>query len=206
MTEDRFPPEEDVKYGRIYGGVGWPGKRPGFVVMVGELAELAPGLGRYPLLILNEYEADSMIDLVKKCTGFDSYYKPETWLGDSEKTAGREFIFEVNKEFRSPHRRDFRLTHSLLLNMPDFFTYLYNALRRLLDKEKKILTLGAKSRLRADLSMIQPEDIESIKLGQFPSIEALGFAALALEKSQFRDFDNRPRQMVADSDYDILNC
>ena len=206
MNMKRLSQEEDI-YRRIYGGLAWPGKRSGYAVIVGEERELDHGLGKYPLRVLDEIESSDMVDLIRQCTGLDFYYTPEMWLGDISNVAGRKFIYEINETFQKREaamqgKRNFRLSHSNLMGLQNAFEYMYNALKGLLNQDRKLLMLGEKSRLSSWLLEPRPAEISSIRIGDYPAIEALSHAAIELERSQFRD--NTQRQEVADSDYNIL--
>lgn len=203
----RLPEKEDFKYRRIYGGLAWPGKRPGFAVIVGEEREFVPGLNAYPLRVLDEFETDDLVSLARHCTGLDFYYRPERWLGDTGNMAGMEFIYQLNKEFKTREamiqgRRNFNLMLSHFVNMDNGFEYLFSSLRKYLTQDRKLLYIGEKSRLASYLLEVRPDEIASIRTGDYPAIESLGYAAVELERSQFEG--RKPRQDVADSEYDVL--
>ena len=189
--DDSIPDEKNAKLRRVFAGVGWPGKvRPGSVIVIGEMSELDHGLNAYPMKILDEFESFNLYELVEKMFFFDLYYrKPELWLGDKENFAGTKVLGELNEKYaKTPIKkvnqrtREVDLSHSSLVGSNQF-PYVYSALHRLLAQEKKVLTLGVNS-VRAYLSQIAAEDINTIRTGDYPAIEALGYAAIELDRSQ----------------------
>lgn len=195
----RFSNEQDVLYKKIYGAVAWPGKKPGFCVIIGETHELG-FLGKSKLVFLDELEETDTRKLVRTCGGFDFFYRPEIWLGDTKNAAADKFIREMNVENRASrnfikgHRR-FRLSRSPILDMKNAFDYVYPVLKELLEPERRRLFLKD-SKLQGYMFGPQESDLASIGFGDYPAIEALAFAVLELEKPP-----RRPRQEKVVSEY-----
>ncbi len=190
---ERFATEEDVKYIRIYGAVAWPGKRPGFAVIVGQRTK-APT----DLVVLDETEDSDIRAMVWACGGLDYFYRPDAWLGDPENRAAQQFIREMNTENRQARRqycRGFHLRRSPVLDIKkQTFDYLYPTLKKTLAEGHLVLKEG-----KLKDYMVQPQagDLPAIEFGDYPAIEALGFAVLELERTH----EPRPRQKQAINNY-----
>lgn len=200
MEQKHFPSEEDRLYKRIYGGVSWPGKRPGFACIVGQLREqTAKG---YEMVFLDECEAGDIRELVYRCGAFDFYYRPEKWIGDPSNPAARNFIFEMNRENKELEkamegRRNFVLQKSPLLDLKNSFEYFFPVLKTLLEKDNRRLHLK-ESKLMSYMYQPQDGDIHTMDWGTFPAIESLVFAVLELDRTVNRP---RKRQRTANNEY-----
>ena len=167
----------------IHGAVAWPGKRPGFAVVI--------GMTRYDKMhILEEYESDDLLDLVKKCgvlnfkyNVFKSYsyvFSRYRWFGDYKNTAAADFVYDMNRETKPRVQLD--LNRSLILdddeNLYQFILaklkgeYLKTTEKRLFLKE---------SRVKNCLSGFEPSEIYKMKVGDYPAIEAVAIAAIELQ-------------------------
>lgn len=184
---ERFDRNEDAKYRRIYGAVAWPGKRPGFAVIIGQNKNYR--LGGYDLIFLDEIEESDMRKLVRACGGFDFFYRPDVWIGDTKNDAGDKFIREMNAENRIYGKgregaRMFKMRRSPLLDMKkNSFAYFFPAIKELLYPDRRRLYLKDGSKLKDYMFMPQASDLTTIEFGDYPAIEALAFAALELERS-----------------------
>ena len=196
---EHFSNEQDVLYKKIYGAVAWPGKRPGFCVILGATHELG-FLGKSKLVFLDEAEETDTRKLVRACGGFDFFYRPDAWLGDTKNAPADEFIREMNKEMKPRlGQRLFSLSRSPVLDMKNAFEYVYPVLKELLIKDRRRLFLKD-SKLQGYMFQPQESDLASIEFGDYPAIEALAFAVLELERSTNRT----PQQDVVDNNYDRL--
>ena len=65
----------------IYGGVAWPGKRPGFVVVLAMARDRQTG--EWEIYILDEFESSSYREILRHCEALNSKYEPEMWVGDT---------------------------------------------------------------------------------------------------------------------------
>ena len=65
----------------IYGGVSWPGRRPGFAVVVAMSRKKFPE--GHHICLLDEYESFDMRELIRHCGMLDSKYEPYRWFGDT---------------------------------------------------------------------------------------------------------------------------
>lgn len=182
---EKFDSKEDSQYRRIYGAVAWPGKRPGFAVIVGQTQTWR--LGGFDMVFLDEIEDENLHHLVRRCGVLDFRYQPEMWIGDWKNPAADRFIQEMNAEFADSQsvklgRRQFALKGSLILEMKEnMFAYLFPILKSLLDKDHRRLFIREDSKLREYMAQPQPGEIADFKQGDWPAIEALGLAVCELE-------------------------
>jgi hypothetical protein len=177
MKTEHFPNSEDVKYKRIYGALAWPGKRPGFICIIGELRQ--PGLVKF--VLLDEKESYDTQDLIKMAGALDLYYKPERWYGDIENRGGMKFLQEYNNTPQAGSRR-LRLVPSRLRDLQDdVFTYLYPRLKGMVG-ENGSLDISKGAKLLGYMAAPQDSDITQIGWGEYPAIEALAFAVFELDR------------------------
>lgn len=173
----------------VCGGVSWPGKRPGFAVVLA-----MNGFGHfdsYDICLLDEYESFDIRSLVRQCGVLDYKYKPEYWIGDRHNDAADSFIDEMNREFKLPEesqkkRKPFCLFSTPLLDMNCLYQHILASLKNLLDKERRQLFLKDSAVVNY-LGSIEPAEIVALELGDYPAIEALAFAVI-----EMRDRSHKP--------------
>ena len=171
--------ELKANYKQIYGGVAWPGKNPGFTVVIGMGHNKR--FDNYDIFLLDEFETSDTRVLVRQCGVLDYIYRPKMWIGDNKNDAADRFISEMNNKSGSheespEHRRWFYVHSTKILDMLCPFQYIIPELKRLLDKDSRQLFLKD-SKILNYLAAIEAENMASIEFGDFPAIEALSFAA-----------------------------
>jgi hypothetical protein len=184
----------------VFGGVSWPGKRPGFAVVVA--MDKHRRFESYDVCLLAEYESPSVRELVRQAGGVLDYtYEPTRWIGDWKNDAADKFIREMNSE-RTKQETKFSPTWTLMLEMENLYPFMLDELKRLLDKERRMLILKD-SKVLLNLSEIEAEDIADLKLGDYPAIEALCFAVFGM-KDSIHAKQTRPKlPKVQDRSYSI---
>jgi len=171
----------------VFGGVAWPGKRPGFAVVVA--MDSKRHFDSYDISLLDEFESVHTRELVRQCGVLDFKYSPERWIGDYKNDAADHFIREMNtdrKKQREKQGQKFVLNPTLILDMEHLYSYILDELKRLLDKERRQLILKSDSKILNYLSAIEPNNIYKLEFGDYPAIEALAFAVIE-SKSRIRD-------------------
>lgn len=195
-----FTPVELLHCKAIYGAVAWPGKRPGFAVVIG----MTPNNEMY---LLDEYESGDIGELVKRCgtLNFEFYFnsnsKTRRWFGDYEHAAARKFIQEMNR--KTENRDPFSLYGLSILNMKEngLYEYILPKLKgEFLKADKKRLFLK-NSKVRDYLSSIGDPQESTMKLGEYPAIEAVAIAAIELQREAERIL-NRVSNSQHKSSYD----
>ncbi len=162
----------------LYGGVAWPGKRPGFAVVLALGKEQR--FDGYDLCLLDETESADTRELVHRMAGLGTKYAPARWIGDNRNGAADRFLHEWNAMQPAPlddyeERRCLCLCRSGLLEIDRPYEYLLPTLKSLLDKDRRRLFLKD-SRIIPYLGAIVPDEIPFLAWGDFPAIEALGLA------------------------------
>ena len=161
----------------IYGGVAWPGKRPGFAVVVGTSG--IQRFGSHDVYLLDEFESFDTRELVRQCGVLDYKYRPASWIGDNKNGAADIFINKMNDEF-ARQERQFYLTPTQILDMERrLYDYILPELKDLLKEERRQLFLRD-SRVLNYLREVELNDITELELGHYPAIEAIAFAVLEM--------------------------
>lgn len=184
----------------IYGGVSWPGKRPGFAVVVA--MDKHRRFESYDVCLLAEYESSSVRELVRQAGGVLDYtYEPTRWIGDWKNDAADKFIREMNKE-RTKQETKYSPALTPMLEMENLYPFMLDELKRLLDKKHRQLFLKD-SKILLNLSEIEAEDIAELKLGDYPAIEALCFAVFSMKDSVHNKQTKRPLPKIQDMTYSL---
>jgi len=180
----------------VCGGVSWPGKLPGYAVVVA--MDIARHFESYDICILAEYESPSVRDLVRQCGVLDYQYEPKKWIGDWKSDAADKFIREMNSE-RTKQEHKFSVNLTPMLEMEHFYPWALDEIKRLLDKERRMLFLKD-SKVVKYLSEIEKSETATLEFGAFPAIEALCFAVISLLDAEKRS-QRRPMPTTQDRSY-----
>ena len=182
----------------IYGGVSFPGQREGFAVVVA--MDRARHLDNHDVCLLDEYESFDMRELIRQCGALNYKYLPERWIGDCQKDAARQFILEMNNEHPNERRRQFGLSWTPLLDMEALYPYIMAEIKRLRTHDRRQLFLPDDSKVLSYMNGIEPSEIASLTFGDFPSIEALAFAVIAMRRWAEEEYRNQFHRPVDDDD------
>ncbi len=163
----------------VYGGVCWPGKRPGFAVVIA--MDRARRLDSYDVCLLGEYESFDIRELVRQCGALDLKYLPDQWIGDRKNDAADQFLSEMNNEPQDANRRQLNLSWTSLFDMEQLYPYILAEIRRLLASNCRQLFLK-ESRILGYLSEIRPGEIVDLEQGDYPAIEALALAVIEMRR------------------------
>ena len=192
----------------IYGGVAWPGKRPGFAVVVGMDHKFLSD--SRDVFLLEEFESCDVRRLVRQCGALDLKYHislhrsysldaPDRWIGDYKHDAASRFIQERNEELQRVHGqndqgRRFNLDSTPMLDMEKgLYSYILPRIKELMHPERRRLFLKD-SRVLNYLSEVEESDLAELELGDYPAIEALAFAVI-----EMLDHDRRSRAYAANA-------
>ncbi len=209
MELEKFPPEQDRKYKRIFGGVALPGPdAAGFVVVIGQTHELFyEGKPRY--ILLDERESWDGKELIEH-TGWLNYrYRPERWYGDRRDVVMDALVRQFNKELSAWSK-----LQKLRIDLPGLllgknkdidrpFALVAPVLNQLLggsdrDPGKKRLFITEGSRLMTHMKAPELGAAASMKFDENPAITALAFVILEFERLN-SDRQRRPRQTTANN-------
>jgi hypothetical protein len=199
-TYDHLMPTPDRRY--IYGGVAWPGKRAGFCVIV--LMDDKPHFDSHDVCVLAEFESYSTRELVRQIGVLDNTYMPDRWIGDNRNDAADAFVKELQQDGDRDRRRSkLMFVYTSMLEMEYFYRYALDEIKRLTQKERKMLYLKESAVLRYLSEIIDEEMITELKYGDYPAIEALAYAVITIMKSKIRENTFRKRPVTQDRRYKV---
>ena len=153
----------------VCGGVAWPGKRPGFVVVLAIVYSDERKL--WEIYLLDEFESPYMRELIRQCGLLHSKYEPYRWYGDTTNDSAGEFMYEMRYD------SDFRLYETDVIEMEPFFRHVLEKLQELRDSEHRRLFLKD-SKVRNYMAEIEQDEVATLKRGEYPALEALVYAAV----------------------------
>ena len=196
-TYDHLMPTPDRRY--IYGGVAWPGKRAGFAVVV--LMDSKKHFDGHDVCLIAEHETTSTRELVRQIAVLDDKFMPDRWIGDNRNDAADKFIKELEADVgRNRRRSKLMFVHTSMLEMEYFYRYTLDEIKRLLDKDRRMLFLKD-SIIPNYLSDIERDVISDLKHGDYPAIEALAYAVITIMKSKIRETTDRRMPVTQDRSY-----
>lgn len=159
------------KYTRIAGGIGWPGIRPGFLVVVAEEFQLTPFLPNM-IHILEEFESDDIDVLLKRCLELNEKYLSEYWHASDKDKASMEYVSLFNRE----------LTRKVRVWPAIEFGLSLNIVRRRMQRENETLILGEQGQLLRSYLLEIPQDaVINGKHEMYPAVSALGAVVSAFD-------------------------
>ena len=163
----------------IRGGVAFPGKNPGYAVVVGLHGTSAYRICGRDVYVLGEFESADLGELLRQCSVLSSMYSLShgyqeerfLWIGDDQNRAARALRDELAigpSLYQTP-----------ILDMPQPYTYMLPMLKGLLREDRRILFLKD-SKVRNHMSAVRAEDLSELEFGAFPAIEALAIVVAGL--------------------------
>jgi len=183
--------------------VAWPGKRPGFAVVVA--TDRTRHLDSYDICLLDEYEDFDIRKLVRQCGALDAKYSislsrtyrpdsPGRWVGDYKDDAANQFIQEINTEQKRDGsaigREPFSLTWTTMIEMENLYEFIVPEIKALVDSEHRQLFLKD-SKILSYMSQIEGTEMAELERGEFPAIEALACAVIAMRRSAKAEYADR---------------
>ena len=173
-------------YGRIVGGIGWRGKRPGFVVVVGEDHEPDQNLNAFHWWVLEEYESEDTLILLEKAVEFRDYQCATTWVGDTDNNVEMSFLDKVNEQI--PYDMQLYVERAPNSDDPKAFEFCLTSIERALNPHK-LLHFG-ESKIPEYLQEISPENRSSFDVLDYPAITALGNALAYMREYKLDPYEN----------------
>jgi|GEM_PF-1215955 len=153
----------------VYGGLAWPGKRPGFVVVLAIVrSQEPPG---WEIYLLDEFESFDMRELIRHCGLMHSKYEPYMWVGDTTNDSAEEFMYEMRDD------SGFYLSETDLMEMEPFYPYVLGKLKELLNPEHRRMFLKS-SKVLSYMGEIESGEGDELERGDYPALEALTYAAV----------------------------
>jgi len=173
--------DEQRCYGRVFGGVVFPGEKPGFAVVVGE--ENFPIIGNIKLYcyhLLAEAEESNSYDLIRRCTEFRKKYNVDDFYGRLT-TANKNLLSHWNEKDRRQGVPEFYIYQAVYISPEGLIEEHLNILRNRLRPEQKLLHLFSDSKLHGYLGELPPDAATKATDLQYPAIASLGYAIATLE-------------------------
>ena len=172
-----------ARYRRIAGGLSWPGTKPGFAVIIGEDKKHDLDVNAHHLRLLAEVEETNIERLLDWCAGHE-INAPEiywTWYGDTTNKPSMAWVYRLNNKHRSQGRKQYlALAPAPYIDSPKRFAFYVNILRGCLERWRKTLHLGEKSKLQSYLVQLGSEEVVKATSEDYPAIAALGYVVSAL--------------------------
>ena len=169
-----------------YGSIAWPGKKPGFAVVLAMSRRKENDSDSHEICLLDECEHSDLRELIVQCRRLDAKWEPELWFGDTNNDAAEEFIYEMNAnanaQWFDPAARKFNLVPTCLLYpepMQEMYSYILGTLKGLLGERQRRLFLKD-GIIKNYLDQIKPDEVAELKRGDYPAIEALGYAVVEM--------------------------
>lgn len=198
----------------ICGGIAWPSKRPGFLVVVAMGKKTHTG--GHDIYILDEFESFDTRELVRQLGAMDAKYgimrdkrygldSIDKWIGDDKNEAADKFIDEMNGRHKETRCR-ISLTPTMMIEMNNLYSFLLPQIKDMLNPERRRLFLKD-SMILDYLGEVEEIDIAEFKPGEYPAIEALGFTIIEMrgEVEEFEDPRRIPNRKYS-YNYDPLNA
>ncbi|MEE9365903.1 MAG: hypothetical protein V3W44_04365 [Dehalococcoidales bacterium] len=202
----------------VWGGVAWPGpEKQGCVVVLGA------GKVRYDdgwqLSVLDEYHSFDVREMVRNILAMDLKYwltRPRVdqsgspcgrWIGDETHDAADTFLAESTYE-RAPgdrgqlRPRTLRLTSTALIEMDHLYDLLMPKIKAWHSKGHELLYLK-KGWVALCLNEFTQENVErqeAPSVGSWPAVEALGYAAVEMQRWLEQRFTTRVHRGYSKAD------
>ena len=169
------------EYGRVFGGVVFPGERPGFAVAVGE--DRLPVVGNrhvYHQYLLGEFEAINHHDLLEGCIELSRHFNVDYffWRFSQSYENLSELWNRQQRQMGKPEMMIYQAEFSMDEgNIEQIMAILRNRLRA----DNKLLDLTPQSKLNGYFGEFSTTAIATAKDFEYPAISALGYASATLE-------------------------
>lgn len=187
--------ENALKFRRIVGGLGWPGERPGFAVIVGELEKQQNGI--YPMHLLEEFESSDMDRLVRRCADLQAAYEEPTFVGRLDESAV-QFLNHYN---RDRNTKDFAL-YEAPFSDNELINYHITVLKGMLRPDRKALHFNPKSKIPSYLLELPQNKIYQAKATDFPAVAALAYCVAYIQQTaDYQEINPDYLEPEAEADY-----
>ncbi|MBN2325380.1 MAG: hypothetical protein JXQ30_16750 [Spirochaetes bacterium] len=195
--------EDGHHYGRVVGGIGWKGKRPGFIVAVGEDLEPDRTLNAFHRWILGEYEGEDTLKLLEKVLEYRTSAKVKPWLADTDNKIEMGFLEQVNMNIS--YRDKLYIERAPNCDDPKAFQFCLSTVEASLNPQKVLHF--KESKIHEYMGEINTDNRDSLNVTDYPAIVALGNALAYMREHTVNPYEN----LDSDDDeernarYDYLN-
>jgi hypothetical protein len=170
--------ETGAEYSYLAGGIGWPGERPGFIVVVAVQKESET------LHVLAEVEASSIRELLSECLKLRQMYGYgqgsdlfDCWYGENERFDTFVADFNHNLELEGENAEGIYLVPPHDYQKTNAFEIWLNRIHSSLTRDasgKKALFLGGCDKLRNHIQNLPHDAAAKGSIEDYPAITALG--------------------------------
>jgi len=183
---------KDLYLQRIIGGICWPGSKPGFACVLGEVMSHRPP---YEYHLLGEVEALTLDSLLQGCLSLQG----ETFVQEFRGPEGnQEFLnFWLKKQRASKIRPPYFFSEK------ENFPFQISLLRDALNTKNKSLFLSPESKLPSYLLTL-PNDLSSLKAEYYPAVTALGHSFGYFKKHEYFPAGQIPTEAPTYDPFDYL--
>lgn len=197
--------QNDRIFRRVVAGVHWPGARPGFAVIVGELDNVDITSGARHLHLINELDGGEihgrdLLGFIRRLSELRGIYGLESIYGDPGRKSAQEVVSAFNDSLPDKGRNGLHIEQAPLIDDPKCFEFCIQIVRKHLVEGRKTLHLGKDSRLPGILASAG-DVIMTAKADDYPAIAALGYAVGALDT--WKPMEGRMNQ-VQNGPYDVF--
>ena len=165
--------QKEKAYYAKFGAIALPGKRKGFVVIIGtdNRQYRKKGCDSH---VIHEYEDWDSRKLLQSVFSLNDLHHPKKWIGDDQHNAIKDFRSEMNEG----RKQSLYFSTPSILRYPDAQPYLriLPQIKRLRESEHRQLYLDDDSLILRYMAAINPEEMAGLVLGDFPAIECLAYA------------------------------
>ena len=163
--------ETKVKYARVVGGLGWPGIKPAFAVVIGEDFIEDPSLKIRHLRVFTEIEDEDLENLFQKCLEARDRYQVEDFFVNTDNQPMMEFLYDFNRKLKDGI---FNLGLSLA-PFPEELGYHARIIHGRIQQGERSLHFPENSLLKGYLMELGKEHALKADILDFPAIAALGY-------------------------------
>jgi hypothetical protein len=168
--------------GRVVGGIGWPGEKPGYAVIVGE--ELYPRSGerdRRIHLLEEIVDVSHFGELLTRCAELARAFKVQRNVTVKGFYARMD---EISRDqyfaWRERNREDLFVTRAPNSQDDGSIRFFIDLLNDRASQGNLHLTLSERFQTKGRLTEVQETDISTAKDSQYPAVAALGYAVVYL--------------------------
>lgn len=173
----------DTHFELVRGGIAFPGKKPGFAVVVGLRTKhqddtwtgFSPS--RHTIHVLDEYESWDLGSLLRQCVALTMQYSASfkqdfEWVCDWENNAAQSIF--------SGLQGDLNLITTPILDMKERpYSFMTSKIKEYVAEKRRMLYLG-EGKVKEHMRSIESEEISELTFGAYPAIEALSFVVNSL--------------------------
>ena len=182
--------ETKVNYARVVGGLGWPGIKPAFAVVIGEDFIEDSSLKIRHLRVFSEIEEDNIERFFQKCFEARERYQVEDFYGNIGNKPMMQFLWDYNRSLKEGVF-DLRLG---LASFPEDLVYHAWVIRDRIEQGERSLHLPENSLLKGYLMELGKEQVLKANILDYPAVAALGYALSYIKSypiTKYRPFRRR---------------